>query len=311
MLYKYYCIRECPKHGWVLDSSRQKCIKCHSSCERCIGPTSNDCIACSKSDTSLVGFSCKKECPYGTFPNQETGLCERCHPTCETCSGARADNCLSCSKDLVQSESKGMCNSVCPEGQFSKEEKCEKCHPSCRSCNGPDSSNCLNCPNGKAFYNFTCVNSCPDGTFLTDTYGIHQCQPCHPVCHSCYGPSTDNCLLCKSPLFLERGMCIVRCSPNHSIDEETRSCHPQVNKCKQLAKGDNAFLKIIHKNGVLEITFAVLFVIIVAVLVHKFRSKRRVSQYHQLRATFTGRTENEFNCNVTLIRVDSEEDRDL
>lgn len=323
MLYKHYCIRECPKHGWVLDTSRQKCIKCHPSCSRCIGPTANDCIACSKPDTSLVGFSCKKECPHGTFPNRDTGLCEKCHPTCQTCSGAGADTCLSCAKDLVQSQDKGTCGSVCPEGKFSLEGKCEKCHPNCRSCNGPDSFNCLSCSQGKVFYNLTCVSSCPSGSFLTEQYGIHQCQTCHPVCQSCYGFSSDNCRLCKSPLYLERGMCVVQCSPNHSIEEQTRSCHPCGRECKSSVIDRNrsvqypndSALKFVlvdpGKTGLSAIAIVAMSLAIVTFLVVfgilQFRSKKRMKYYTSVECN--GRAESDDECNWSLIEDEDEDER--
>ena len=157
VLFKHYCIRECPKHGWVLDKNSQKCIECHASCSRCIGPTENDCIACSRHDMSLVGFSCKKECPHGTFPNRLTGVCERCHPRCETCSGPGEMHCKTCAKDLFHNKRNGSCSSLCPPGQFSVQGKCSSCHATCRTCNGPGSSDCLDCPDGQVLQNFTAL----------------------------------------------------------------------------------------------------------------------------------------------------------
>lgn len=322
MLYKHYCIRECPAHGWVLDSSRQKCIQCHSSCARCIGPTANDCIACSQPDASLVGFTCKKECPRGTFHNQVIGLCEACHPTCETCSEPGADHCLSCARDLIRNENTSRCSSVCPQGQFSTEGKCSNCHPDCKSCNGPSRSDCLDCPEGKAFFNFTCVDVCPDTTYFTDEDGIHQCRPCHPVCHSCYGPSMDNCLMCKNPLYLERKMCVVQCSPNHSIDESTRVCHPCGNECKTSTRNKNRSIHYANdkalkfvledpkKSGVSTVAIAAVSVSIVVFLamfgILQFRSKKKL-RYLKVNADSSSKTDEEEECSLSLI--DGEEDR--
>ena len=323
MLYDHYCIRECPKHGWVIDSNHQKCVECHPSCARCIGPTANDCIACSRPDTSLVGFTCKKNCPHGTFPNHIAGFCERCHPTCETCSGPGATNCNTCAKDLVQNKSTGMCNSVCPQGQYPTDGKCSNCHSNCRTCNGPDSSNCLNCPDGKLLYNFTCVNTCPDGTYAANKGSIHQCVQCHPVCETCYGSSMNSCILCKNPLYVEGTMCVIQCSPNHSIDEASRSCKPCGNECKTSARAKNrsvqypndGALKYVlddsHKNSVSVIAIAVGSVLIVVFLlifgVLQFRSKRML-RYKIVKASFTTKSEDEEeDCRVSLI--DGEEDR--
>ena len=242
VLYKHYCIRECPKRGWLLDSSRQECVKCHPSCARCVGPTANDCIACSHPKESLVGFSCKKECPHGTFPNKGTGFCEKCHPTCETCSGPSLINCITCAKDLIQNKSTGMCSSLCPEGHYSLGKECVKCHSDCRTCNGPESFNCLSCPNRKVLHNFTCIDKCPGGTFTANKDGHHQCFQCHPVCDTCYGPSIDNCLMCKNPLFIEGRLCVVQCSPNHVINQQGRSCHPCGKDCRIATRSNRSSL---------------------------------------------------------------------
>lgn len=324
VLYQHYCIRECPKHNWVLDSKEQKCVQCHPSCSRCIGPTANDCIACSHPDTSLVGFSCKRDCPPGTFPNRMTGVCESCHPTCDTCSGSGAENCIACAKDLIQNKSTGICSSLCPQGLYSTDGECRNCHSNCRTCNGPGSSNCLNCPDGKVLYNFSCVDTCPDRTYATDKGRIRQCLKCHPVCDNCYGPSMDNCLVCKSPLYIEGRVCVMQCSPNHSIDEATRSCHPCGQKCKMFARDKNrsvqypndGALKYLlddsHKNSVSVIAIAagsvsiVIFLLIFGVL--QLRSKRKLRYSKIVQTSYTSKSEDEDeDCKLSLI--DGEDDR--
>lgn len=69
VLYEYYCIRECFKYGWVLDSNCCECVKCYLLCGRCIGFIVNDCIVCSNFEESFVGFFCMKDCFYGIFLN--------------------------------------------------------------------------------------------------------------------------------------------------------------------------------------------------------------------------------------------------
>lgn len=325
VLYEHYCIRECPKHGWVLDTNDQKCVQCDPSCARCIGPTANDCIACSDHDASLVGFLCQKDCPHGTFPNPATGVCERCHPTCATCSGSRVTNCISCAKDLVQNKSTGMCSSLCPPGQHSTEGKCGNCHSNCRTCNGPDSSNCLSCPDGKVLHNLKCLDTCPDGTYASDEGAVRQCLQCHPVCDKCYGPSVDSCLVCKNPLYIEGRMCVMQCSPNHFINELTRSCHPCGNECKTSGRGknrsvhysDNGALNYVledtHKNSVSVIAIAagsisiMIFFLVFGIL--QFRSKRML-KYRIVKASFLSKSaDEEEECKVSLIEGEDEEGR--
>ena len=87
-------------------------------------------------------------------------------------------------------------------------------------------------------------------------------------------------------------MCVVQCSPNHYIDESTRSCHPCGSKCKSLARDknrsiqytDNKALQFVlkdpKKNGVSIIAIAavsvsiVLFLVIFVVL--QSRSKKQL-----------------------------------
>ena len=300
---------ECPTHGWVLDCNRQKCVKCHPSCARCIGPTVNDCIACSQPNTSLVGFSCKKDCTHGTFPNRIAGFCEGCHPTCETCSGPGVTNCSTCAKDLAQNKSTGMCNSVCPQGQYPTDGKCSNCHSNCRTCNGPDSTNCLNCPDDKLLYSFTCVDTCPDGTYAANKGSIRQCLQCHPVCEACYGSSMNSCTLCKSPLHIEGRMCVIQCSPNHSIDEPS----PCGNECKTSARNkDNDS----HKNSASVIAIAVgsvsaIIIVLLVLGILKISSKRMLRYTKAVKASFTTNSdwdEEEEECLVFLVDAEHEED---
>ena len=322
VLFKHYCIRECPKHGWVLDKNNQKCIECHASCSRCIGPTENDCIACSRHDMSLVGFSCKKECPHGTFPNRVTGVCERCHPKCETCSRPGEMHCKTCAKDLFHNKRNGSCSSLCPPGQFSVEGKCSSCHATCRTCNGPGSSDCLDCPDGQLLQNFTCVNICPDSTYVTEKDGIHQCLQCHPVCDLCHGPTMNSCIKCKKPLYIEGRLCVTQCSRSHSLDEHTRTCLPCGSECKTKAGArnrsvhdqDNQVLQYVlddsHKNSfsLVAVTVGsvsvVVFLLIFGIL--QFRTKTILRGRRGIKATIT-KSEDEEECRASLI--EGEENR--
>lgn len=102
-------------------------------------------------------------------------------------------------------------------------------------------------------------------------------------------------------------MCVVQCSPNHSIDERTRSCHPCGSECKLLARDknrsiqytDNKALQFVlkdpKKSGVSIIAIAavsvaiVLFLVIFVVL--QIRSKK------QLRYTMVNVEEDNFLLN--------------
>ena len=86
-------------------------------------------------------------------------------------------------------------------------------------------------------------------------------------------------------------MCVVQCSPNHYIDESTRSCHPCGSECKSFARDKNRsiqspnnkalqfVLEDPEKSGVSVVAIAAVSVLIVVFLVIfgvlQFRSKKQ------------------------------------
>lgn len=99
-------------------------------------------------------------------------------------------------------------------------------------------------------------------------------------------------------------MCVVQCSPNHYIDEHTRTCHPCGSECKSFARDknrsiqytDNKALQFVLKDpkksgvSIIAITavsvLIVLFLVIFGVL--QFRAKK------QLRYTMVNVEEDSF-----------------
>ena len=90
-------------------------------------------------------------------------------------------------------------------------------------------------------------------------------------------------------------MCVVQCSPNHSINERTRSCHPCGSECKSLARNKNRSIQYPNnkalqfvledpeKSGVSIIAIAAVSVSIVVFLVIcgvlQFRSKKQMKYF--------------------------------
>jgi len=223
----HYCIRECPAKSWYLDTMQQKCMRCHSSCTKCIGPTSNDCITCSNSHV-LDGFSCRLQCPKGLFKNLKTRQCQKCHPTCGSCSAPGPLSCTSCVHDLKlhrNNSPAGKCISICKPGQYkSKLSKCLPCHSSCKTCYGPTSTSCLGCISGHVYFQNTCQKNCPTGTFFKHT--LQRCFQCHPLCKTCIGSSPNKCSSCISTLFLQDSTCVIQCSSKSTLDLKNRICQP-------------------------------------------------------------------------------------
>jgi hypothetical protein len=235
VLHMHYCVRECPKQGWFLDTERQACTKCHPSCRECIGPSSSDCIACLNPITALDGFTCRVECPSGTYKNIKTKLCQKCHPTCGSCSGQGPHSCTTCVKRLVMHNDKGggTCISSCQAGYYKDASRCRSCHSSCETCYGPEINSCLSCHSDHVYFKNTCRESCPSGTFVgvIQDPTVRQCRECHSICKTCTGFSSHKCTSCSSSFFLENSTCVIRCSSRSIAKVKTRVCEPCGNSC--------------------------------------------------------------------------------
>ena len=187
---------------------------------------------------SLVGLTCKPHCPDGQFKNRDTGRCEACHPTCKTCTEAGPSECTTCVEGLLltKDNSVNRCQSVCLPGQFRGSTGCTDCHSSCKTCNGGEAHDCLSCPENQLYFQKSCVNHCPQGTYADKSQDRH-CQKCHPVCESCSGPSDNSCTHCQSPLYLQNSSCVMHCSQNFATHKDSRTCTPCGQECKATPNG--------------------------------------------------------------------------
>ena len=82
-----------------------------------------------------------------------------------------------------------------------------------------------------------CEAACPRGKFNSS----EGCQPCHPVCLVCNGPTAKDCLSCNDIKFLnlQTKQCSYDCPEGYFGDLETthcKSCSPGCKKCKNSAE---------------------------------------------------------------------------
>ena len=100
----------------------------------------------------------------------------------------------------------GVCVPVCPPGSFesSSGTDCLECDDGCSAasgCFGPGPHECIECAEdsfaivSNNFTRVSCVAACPDGMYPDEA---RQCQPCHPECDLCYGPSATECTHCRN-----------------------------------------------------------------------------------------------------------------
>lgn len=64
------------------------------------------------------------------------------------------------------------------------------CNPLCSQCSTNDLNFCTICQTNTVFYNYSCYENCPEGTFLNES---NSCQTCHDDCPLCWGAGPDMC----------------------------------------------------------------------------------------------------------------------
>ena len=134
---------------------------CHGLCESCYEFSLKDddqkCISC-KAGYLLQEGNCIKSCTEGYFQIEKK--CEKCHKLCKSCF-----------------ENFNKCNS-CIDGTYLNisNNSCLNCSENCKTCSNMEQNgnhNCLSCDQSSKFKyliddenNKTCVENCPNNTFL-------------------------------------------------------------------------------------------------------------------------------------------------
>ena len=134
---------------------------CHELCESCYEFSLKDddqkCISC-KAGYLLQEGNCIKSCTEGYFQIEKK--CEKCHKLCKSCF-----------------ENFNKCNS-CIDGTYLNisNNSCLNCSENCKTCSNMEQNgnhNCLSCDQSSKFKyliddenNKTCVENCPNNTFL-------------------------------------------------------------------------------------------------------------------------------------------------
>ncbi|KNZ75690.1 Proprotein convertase subtilisin/kexin type 5 [Termitomyces sp. J132] len=222
-------------------SNGSGCTRCASSCDKCTGGTSNDCIVCASGLYSLNGACVSADSNgicSGTnmIADNNKVECDACDAKCTSCkipnftsiSTANLVQCTGCLPGFFLSN--GSCVESCPSGTFVSPQDhltCIPCDSSCGTCAG-FATFCLTCPSNQLASNGKCVSTCPSGTFSSS----RSCLICHPDCSSCSGGSFNQCLSCSSDRpVLVNGRCLPTCSRSQYFDTTTSSCQPCDSSC--------------------------------------------------------------------------------
>lgn len=120
---------------------------------------------------------CTAECPAGiTIKNTRTKTCEACDYLCATC-GGQTSFCTKCIENYFLKSTTGSCVKQCSSDQTEVPfyGVCTQCDENCATCQTTPTQ-CLSCPSSNFFYNYECVNACPDGYEVIETSRkIKQC----------------------------------------------------------------------------------------------------------------------------------------
>ncbi|KAL4470308.1 hypothetical protein ABPG74_011919 [Tetrahymena malaccensis] len=250
---------QCTPHE-VPDNANQKCVTCDANCLSCQDIKNlSICTSCS-APQSLYLQKCQNPCPVGYYSDQNQ-ICQLCSTNCKTCKN-NSSTCTSCpDTTFTLSNDKCVCqnsvydsiNNTCVQCTIKqifdqKNNKCVDCNQSCLTCQDIDHLNiCTSCPVGKILYNQTCIDKCPDQTYLSN----NKCLPCNLNCKTCDVQDTQ-CTSCNSPLTVigtscqcaqgnynpNSNTCIV-CLPNQVYDSVNYQCVSCNSSCQTCQDKDN------------------------------------------------------------------------
>lgn len=196
----------------------------------------------------MSGNECKCPVEIGFYifidPSNSKASCRNCHRLCKTCFGPSQNECTSCRTDTIlhlneiqQTE----CSCIIGYSEdLSKSlptQICQKCEPFCAACDHTTGI-CKTCLDneGVQLINSKCMCS-KEGYFeyLDPESHEENCVKCHPLCKSCIGPSSTQCMECftdKGAIHSEPLICA--CMKGFFYDlnkQKCEKCDAQCSEC--------------------------------------------------------------------------------
>lgn len=203
---KYTCVATCPDNLFPLFTKNGRNASCSSACNDGWYPGSRE---------NNGRLRCK-ECPHGCIQCRSPNLCLKCGVGWNTLIYGR-------------SPMKGKaCVRHCWKHYYldEKARRCLPCSQACSACDGPERTDCLRCHYPKIVYKRQCHDSCPKKLYqlrqhcvtnCSDVEGYYSdktrmtCEPCSPLCVSCYGNRYDACTKCRPRYYRLNGRCRLIC----------------------------------------------------------------------------------------------------
>ncbi len=214
------------------------------------------------------GWTYEDECPMGQFGNANN--CSVCNSECERCFGPSDTECFECSNFRIVLGSTMQCVAQCPNvstldnecmdtctpNQYAETNTilqaifCRDCNPLCDpnfSCSGPNTTQCGRCLNLYDTTTGSCVETCPNATFIDVS---NRCVPCHGQCErelGCDGPTAADCRECRNFIAqvtmidtnVTGDLCISECG--EAFYEENQFCRPCFLECAGSCTGSTPY----------------------------------------------------------------------
>lgn len=101
--------------------SNSICLKCHTSCNKCINSTMEGCTECSSlSNLYMMENKCVLMCGQHFYLDKSTRSCIGCSKECDSCSGSGHGQCISCLQDSPHAMflHNGQCIEHCPVSYY-------------------------------------------------------------------------------------------------------------------------------------------------------------------------------------------------
>ncbi|KAI8974261.1 hypothetical protein BD414DRAFT_424620 [Trametes punicea] len=181
-----------------------------TSCETCapgfFGPTCQACPAdCASCDDGMTGTG---RCLQPTIKNAPS--------TCNCLNGVcNSDGSCTCNAGWTAADNGTAC-AKCATGFFlDSDGNCEVCGLGCTQC-ADGNGDCISCKSGftqdandrtqcfAAQATTSTGTVCPDGSFSNGT----SCEPCSPLCQTCSGPTSNDCIICGAGKYTLNGNCV-------------------------------------------------------------------------------------------------------
>lgn len=132
---------------------------------------------------------------------------------------------------------------TCGDGGPASADMCQACDSSCATCRGASQISCTSCAASSPFRSgwqrgFACVADCTPLGAWGQASTPPVCSPCSPLCGTCSGPDSTQCLSCDvasvTP-FLQSSQCVAQCNENAYalMLQDTGMCMPCDTTCKE------------------------------------------------------------------------------